>query len=52
MPKTNFHTHTVWCDGSDTAETMVLSVIDKGFAAIGFSSHMAFKTWDPVYIVL
>ena len=42
MPKTNFHTHTVWCDGSDTAETMVLSAIDKGFAVIGFSSHMAF----------
>jgi histidinol-phosphatase (PHP family) len=42
MPKTNFHTHTVWCDGSDTAEAMVLSAIEKGFCAIGFSSHMAF----------
>lgn len=42
MPKTNFHTHTVWCDGRDTAEAVVLSAIEKGFSAIGFSSHMAF----------
>jgi histidinol-phosphatase (PHP family) len=39
---TNYHTHTLWCDGKDTPETVVLSAIEKGFDAIGFSSHMAF----------
>jgi histidinol-phosphatase (PHP family) len=42
MRKVNYHTHTVWCDGKDTPEDMVLSAIDKGFELIGFSSHMAF----------
>ena len=37
--KTNFHTHTTWCDGVDTTESVVLSAIAKGFSAIGFSSH-------------
>lgn len=45
--KTNLHTHTVWCDGSDTVEDVVLSAIDKGFDAIGFSSHMAFPRATP-----
>ena len=42
MIKANFHTHTTWCDGSDTPEDVVLSAIGKGFSAIGFSSHMSF----------
>ena len=37
--KTNFHMHTVWCDGKDTPEDMVRAAIEKGFTAIGFSSH-------------
>lgn len=47
--KTNFHTHTVWCDGKDTPEAVVLSAIGKGLEAIGFSSHMAFpaaQSWE------
>lgn len=39
IPKSNYHTHTTWCDGRDTPEAVVLSAIDKGFEAIGFSSH-------------
>lgn len=39
MKKTNFHTHTTWCDGKDTPETVILAAIEKGFSAIGFSSH-------------
>ena len=35
----NFHTHTNMCDGDNTAEEMVLSAIDKGFSALGFSGH-------------
>ena len=37
--KTNFHTHTTFCDGAGTAEQMVVSAIEKGFGALGFSSH-------------
>ncbi|MBR5869016.1 MAG: histidinol-phosphatase [Clostridia bacterium] len=35
----NFHTHTVFCDGSSTAEEVVLSAIRKGFDTLGFSGH-------------
>ena len=37
--KTNFHTHTRWCDGKNTPEEMILSAIEKGFDRLGFSSH-------------
>ena len=39
MIKENFHTHTQFCDGKSTAEEMLLSAIDKGFSALGFSGH-------------
>lgn len=39
MIKSNFHTHTVFCDGKDTPEEMVLSAIEKGFDILGFSGH-------------
>lgn len=35
----NFHTHTQFCDGKSTAEEMVISAINAGFSAIGFSGH-------------
>jgi histidinol-phosphatase (PHP family) len=37
--KTNYHSHTRWCDGKGTAEEMVLAAIHKGFDALGFSAH-------------
>ena len=37
--KTNYHTHTTWCDGAATPREMVDAAIAKGFDAIGFSSH-------------
>lgn len=37
--KINFHTHTNFCDGKNTPEEIVLAAIEKGFSAIGFSSH-------------
>ena len=37
--KCNFHTHSQFCDGKNTAEEMVLSAIEKGFDVLGFSSH-------------
>lgn len=35
----NFHTHTSFCDGKNTAEEMVISAINKGFSSLGFSGH-------------
>ena len=37
--KQNLHTHSVFCDGNDTIEEIIISAIDKGFSSIGFSSH-------------
>lgn len=47
--RTNFHTHSLWCDGKDSAEKVVQAAIAKNFKAIGFSSHVAFplaNEWD------
>ena len=46
----NFHTHTVFCDGDNTAEEMVLSAIEKGFDALGFSGH-GFTDFDLSYCI-
>ena len=35
----NYHTHSTFCDGKNTPEEIVLAAIDRGFSAIGFSSH-------------
>lgn len=35
----NLHTHSVWCDGADTLEELVLEAIRLGMDTIGFSSH-------------
>ena len=35
----DYHVHTRWSDGRDTAEEMVLSAIRLGMAEIGFSDH-------------
>ena len=39
MIKTNFHTHTTFCDGKNTAREMVEAAINKGFTHLGFSAH-------------
>ena len=39
MIKTNFHTHTSFCDGKNSPEEMILTAIGKGFTALGFSIH-------------
>lgn len=39
MILSDFHTHTTFCDGKDSPEDMVLSAIEKGMDAIGFSMH-------------
>ncbi|MBP5175324.1 MAG: histidinol-phosphatase [Treponema sp.] len=37
--KTNYHTHSTFCDGKNTPEEMVLEAVKRGFSALGFSSH-------------
>lgn len=46
---TNYHTHCTFCDGKSTAEEVVLSALNKGFAALGFSSHGGFVNAKQVY---
>ena len=38
-PKADFHMHTVFCDGKNTAEEMVLRGIEIGLSVMGFSVH-------------
>lgn len=37
--RSNFHTHSTFCDGKNTPEEIVLKAMEKEFSAIGFSSH-------------
>ncbi len=39
MIRNNYHTHTVFCDGSDTAEDIVKTAINMGCTEIGFTGH-------------
>lgn len=39
MIKSNCHTHTVYCDGKNTAREMIEAAIEKGFISLGFSCH-------------
>ncbi len=39
IPRCNLHTHTVFCDGKNTPEEMVLAAIDLGCHTLGFSGH-------------
>lgn len=43
----NIHTHSIFCDGADTPEDMIISAIEKGFSSIGFSSHS--YAWYSTY---
>ena len=40
MIRSNFHTHTVFCDGKSTAREMVEQAIRLGFTSLGFSGHV------------
>ncbi len=48
MIKTDLHTHTVYCDGNNTPEEMILSALGKGFDCIGFSGH-SYTFFDERY---
>lgn len=40
------HTHTSFCDGSDTPEALVRTALELGFSSLGFSGH-GHSTLDP-----
>ena len=40
MIKANYHTHTVFCDGKDTAEDIVNQAVSLEMTHLGFSGHM------------
>ncbi|MDD4843796.1 MAG: histidinol-phosphatase [Anaerotignum sp.] len=48
IQKMNFHTHTTFCDGKNSAEDMVLAAIEKGFTALGFTGH-SYTYFDESY---
>ena len=37
--KSNYHTHTYYCDGKDAPEDLVARAIELGFTSLGFSGH-------------
>ena len=39
----NLHTHTIFCDGANTPEELILEAFKKGFDSIGFSGHSYMK---------
>ena len=47
--KQNLHIHTVYADGKDTPEEIVLEAIARGFDSIGFSEHVYSSFSDYPY---
>lgn len=48
IPKANYHTHTKYCDGKNTAAEMVQAAYEKGFTRLGFSGH-GYTDFDESY---
>ena len=46
--KANFHTHTLYCDGKNTPEEMILDAISADFDVLGFSGH-SYTSFDEGY---
>ncbi len=48
MTYSNFHTHTIYCDGKDTPEELVIRAIELGCPELGFSGH-SYTAYDEEY---
>lgn len=46
MMKSNFHTHSILCDGNDTPAVMAAAAVEKGLTRLGFTGH-SFLPFDP-----
>ena len=47
----NAHCHTVWCDGKNTCEEMILAAIEKKFVSLGLSIH-SWTPWEPCGVTI
>jgi histidinol-phosphatase (PHP family) len=50
--KTNYHTHTTFCDGKAGPEEMAVSAIENGFDILGFSAHAMYPLADGWHMSL
>lgn len=50
MRFSNLHTHSVFSDGKNTIEELVLTAIEKNFSAIGISDH-SYMTFNHSYCI-
>lgn len=50
MILSDYHIHTVFCDGKNTPEEMVLAAVEKGVTALGFSGH-SYTFFDESYCI-
>ena len=48
MIKSDFHTHTLFCDGKETVDIMAKAAYTKGMDALGFSGH-SHTSFDESY---
>ncbi len=48
MIRSNFHTHTAFCDGKNTPRELVEKAVEIGFDKLGFSGH-SFTPFDADY---
>lgn len=48
MIKSNYHTHSTYCDGKDSLEQMALTAVEKSFHILGFSGH-CYTFFDEEY---
>ena len=46
FPKVNLHSHTTYCDGKESVESMIQAAIAKDFVRLGFSGHV-FNDFRP-----
>ena len=50
MIKTNYHTHTLYCDGKNSPEEVILSAIEKKIDILGFSGHSMYPFAEDWHI--
>jgi len=49
--RTNYHTHSTWCDGADSPRKVIEAALVRGFDVIGFSSHSMLPETDVGWVL-
>jgi histidinol-phosphatase (PHP family) len=47
---TNYHTHTSFCDGKNSAEEMLEAALARGIGVLGFSAHAMYPLTSPWHL--